>query len=110
MAVLLTKFVVRLGAAASSHLFGPLSHRSRRPPFSFIMTVEHKVPLPPPTIEGLTRPTLTEEQQRKFDIVLAHFSNADYKLPDVEGEDAVLIEKERFWLVRLLLEIAAQFG
>jgi hypothetical protein len=52
---------------------------------------------PPAPLEG--------EQEEKRLQLLAHFSSDEYKLPNVEGNQA-LIEAEKFWLVSDFLSVS----
>ncbi|KAG0695606.1 CRAL TRIO domain-containing protein [Suillus ampliporus] len=55
------------------------------------------VPLPVP--DTASPPSeLSDKEQSLYDIVLEHFSAADYTLPDVDQEKAVLTVDEKFWL------------
>jgi hypothetical protein len=57
------------------------------------------VPTPP---TDLKPPALLEgEQEEKRLQVLAHFSSEEYRLPNVE-ENQALMEAEKFWLVSFL--------
>jgi hypothetical protein len=60
------------------------------------------IPLPIPTHlldEASPPPVLSEKEQTLYDIVLKHFSAADYTLPNVNEEKAALVVDEKFWLV-----------
>ncbi|KAG2340748.1 CRAL/TRIO domain-containing protein [Suillus weaverae] len=58
------------------------------------------VPLPIPThLDEASLPSaLSEKEQTLYDIVLEHFSVADYTLPNVNQEKAALVVDEKFWL------------
>lgn len=59
-------------------------------------------PAPVPNLADKTKPQgtdLTPKQQAELDKVLAHFSNPDYKLPQVDAENSTLSDEEKFWLV-----------
>lgn len=60
------------------------------------------IPLPIPTYlhdEASPPSALSEKEQTLYDIVLKHFSAADYTLPNVNEEKAALVVDEKFWLV-----------
>lgn len=58
------------------------------------------IPLPIPTHPEASSPSaLSEKEQALYDVVLEHFSAADYTLPDVNQEKAALVVDEKFWLV-----------
>lgn len=63
------------------------------------MVVEHKTPIPPPSLPGRTRPTLTEEEQKKYETVLGHFTDPKFVVPGVDDGKHTLTEEEKFWLV-----------
>ncbi len=67
------------------------------------MAIIHKVPLSPPHREGLTRPTLTADEDAKYQKVLAHFSDPKFVVPGAEEGKGGLMEVERFWIVGLFL-------
>lgn len=64
------------------------------------MVVEHKTPIPPPSLPARTRPTLTEEEQKKYETVLEHFTDPNFVVPGVGDGKHTLTEEEKFWLTR----------
>lgn len=44
-------------------------------------------------------PTLNEEQEKAYGIVLKHYSNPSYVIPGIDAQKAALTEEEKFWLV-----------
>lgn len=57
-------------------------------------------PLPPPaTVTEDPRANISEKEQEQYDAVLAHFSAAEYKIPETEPQTE-LTEAEKFWLSR----------
>ncbi|KAG8906793.1 hypothetical protein FRB99_006060 [Tulasnella sp. 403] len=63
-------------------------------------TIVHKVPIPPPPPKATTRPTLSADEQAKYDIVLKRFSDPAFVIHGIPEADAKLTEQERFWLTR----------
>ncbi|KAG9315215.1 CRAL TRIO domain-containing protein [Chiua virens] len=62
-------------------------------------TPSHWTPLPVPThLDVGPAHALSEKEQTCYDLVLAHFANPDYVLPDVDAEKGALMEEERMWL------------
>ncbi|CAL1716866.1 unnamed protein product [Somion occarium] len=58
-------------------------------------------PAPVPNLADKTKPQgtdLTPKQKEALDKVLAHFSDPDYKLPQVDAENSTLSDEEKFWL------------
>ncbi|KAG8982503.1 hypothetical protein FRB90_006735 [Tulasnella sp. 427] len=64
------------------------------------MVIIQKTAIPPPSLPNRTRPTLTEEEQKKYETVLVHFTDAEFVLPGVDDGKHVLVEEEKFWLTR----------
>ncbi|KIO17925.1 hypothetical protein M407DRAFT_12116 [Tulasnella calospora MUT 4182] len=64
------------------------------------MVVEHKTPNPPPSLPNRVRPTLTEEEQKKYETVLGHFADPKFVVPGVGDGKHTLTEEENFWLTR----------
>lgn len=63
------------------------------------MVLEHKTPNPPPVLPAPTRPTLTEDEQQKYETVLGHFADPKFVVPGVGDGKHTLTEEEKFWLV-----------
>jgi hypothetical protein len=63
-----------------------------------MVPVNAPIPPSPPTGE---RPeeNLAPKEQDMLNVVLEHFSRADYTLPD-EDKETTLHDAEKFWLVR----------
>ena len=58
-------------------------------------------PLPVPSIpenEKHKSVQLTEDEEKKYQEVLTHFTKDDYRLPDEEKGE--LMDEEKMWLVR----------
>lgn len=64
------------------------------------MVLEHKTPNPPPVLPAPTRPTLTEDEQQKYETVLGHFADPKFVVPGVGDGKHTLTEEEKFWLTR----------
>jgi len=61
----------------------------------------HYTPLPVPVNPTPKPPAvLLEEEQAKYDAVLAHFSDKEFKLVGADEGKESLMEQEKMWLVR----------
>jgi hypothetical protein len=58
------------------------------------------LPVPPPPADLKPPAPLQGKQEEQRLQVLSHFSDENYKLPDVD-KDPSLMEAEKFWLVSL---------
>ncbi|KAG1729620.1 CRAL-TRIO domain-containing protein [Suillus paluster] len=57
------------------------------------------VPVPVPTHpEQASPPALSEKEQTLYDLVLEHFSAAEYRLPGITQKKSALMVDEKFWL------------
>lgn len=79
-----------------------LASTSLPPPFFTAMSI-HVTSSPPPAPEINPAPVLNEEQDKAYGIVLKHYSNPSYVIPNVEPAKAALMDEEKLWLVRTYL-------
>lgn len=60
------------------------------------------LPVPAYTESAERKNDLSDDQETKYQEVLAHFSPEEYKLPEVGSDVGLLSDAEKFWLVSVL--------
>ncbi|KAG8751243.1 hypothetical protein FRC12_012528 [Ceratobasidium sp. 428] len=55
---------------------------------------------PPPAPATNPSPTLNEDQEKAYGIILKHYSSPSYLIPNIAAEKGALTEEEQFWLTR----------
>ena len=63
------------------------------------MTISVPLDVPAVASEDVVTPELSAEQSESRDKIIEYFSQAEYRLPGIEGAEGELTEEERFWLV-----------